>query len=288
MKISLRLTAVFAVVMITASVFSVSAQDLTAEQLIAKHRDSIGTKEALAAVKNLMVVGDVRATFSGSVAIVNGKALILSDRDKSLWGMSFNSNDYPQERFGFDGKDVRVAKPTPSTGRSPLGEFLYTNSSLLKGGVLGGTLSSTWALLTERKAKISVDGKKTVDGKSTIAVSYSPKGGSDASVKMFFDDKTFQHVRTEYNLVISATQGPSIDTSASQTSTIYKVVETFSDFGKAGDLTLPRTYRISYTRTGAAAPTTTGRTNREVQWVFAVTSVNVNQELEANSFKVDG
>ncbi|MEO6333552.1 MAG: hypothetical protein ABIO91_01080 [Pyrinomonadaceae bacterium] len=288
MKISFPRAAVFAIVMISSSVFSISAQDLTAEQLIAKHRDSIGTKEALAAIKNLMVVSDVRCIFSGSVAVLNGKALILSESEKNLWGMSFNSNDYPQERFGFDGKDVRVAKTTPSAGRSPLGDFLFTYTSLLRSGMLGGTLSSSWALLTERKAKISVDGKKTIDGKNIIAISYTPKGGSDVTVKMYFDDKTFQHVRTEYSLVISAAQGASVDSSASQTSTIVKIVETFSNFGKAGGLTLPRTYKIAYTRTGSAATIINQRPNREVEWVFAVTNVNFNQGLDASSFKVDG
>jgi hypothetical protein len=271
---------------IASSVFTISAQEITPEQLVARHRDSIGTKEALAAVKNQMVVTDARCTFSGSTVVLNGKGLILSEHEKNLWGMSFNSNDYPQERFGFDGKDVRVARTTPASGRSPLGDFLYTNTALLKGGLLGGALSSSWALLTDRKAKISVDGKKTIDGKDVIALSYSPKGG-DVNVKMYFDDKTYQHVRTEYSLVISATQGPSVDTSASRTSTIYKITETFSDFGKAGSLTLPRTYKILYSRSGDAT-TVLSRASREAQWVFAVTSVNFNQELEPGSFKVDG
>ncbi|HUR99373.1 MAG TPA: hypothetical protein VMZ26_15010 [Pyrinomonadaceae bacterium] len=288
MKILSPLTALLAVVMISASVFSISAQELTPEQLIARHRDSIGTKEALAAVKNQMVVADVRCVFSGSAAVLKGKGLILSEGDKSLWGMSFNSNDYPQEKFGFDGKEVRVAKPTPSAGRSPLGDFLFTYTPLLKGGVFGGTLSYSWALLTDRKAKMSVDGRKTIDGKGTIGMSYAPKGGSDVTVKMYFDEKTFQHVRTEYSLVISATQGSSIDASAGQTSTIIKVVETFSNFGKAGDLTLPRVYKITYTRTGSAGTTIDPRPNREAEWVFAVTNVNFNQELEAGMYKVDG
>ena len=130
MKISISSALIFAVTIIAASVFTVSAQDMTVEQLIARHRDSIGTKEALAAVKNQMVVSDVRCIFSGSTAVLNGKGLILSEGDKNFWGMSFNSNDYPQERFGFDGKDLRVARTTPSAGRSPLGDFLYSNTAL--------------------------------------------------------------------------------------------------------------------------------------------------------------
>ncbi|MEO8574806.1 MAG: hypothetical protein ABI481_12630 [Pyrinomonadaceae bacterium] len=286
MKISFPPAAVFAVAMIVVSAFSISAQELTPEQLIARHRDSIGTKEALAGVKNQMVVSDVRCVFKGSTAILNGKALILSEGDKALWGMSFSSNDYPLEKFGFDGKDIKVVKPIPSAGRSLLGDFLYSNSAILKGGLLGGTLSYSWALLTERKAKMSVDGRKTIDGKSAVILSYSPKGGSDVSVKMYFDDKTFQHLRTEYTVVISAAQGSNVNLSASQANTNYKVTETFSDFAKAGDLTLPKTYKLSYSRTSSGATSQGG--TRDIEYSFSVTNVNFNQELEASSLKVDG
>lgn len=287
MKISLTSTFVFALIAIAATAFSISAQDLTAEQLVAKHRDSIGTKDVLAAVKNQMVVSDVRCVFQGSTAVLNGKSLILSEGEISLWGMSFNSNDYPMERFGFDGKTVRIMKPLPSSSRSLLGEFLYSNTALLKGGLLGGTLSSSWALLTERKAKMSMEGKKTIDGKSAFVLSYSPKGGSDAIIKMYFDEKSFRHVRTEYTSVVSAAQGRTVDTSASQSSTIFKVVETFADFAKAGDLTLPRTYKITYARSGSASSASNQGTTRDVEFVFTVTNVNFNQELAADSFKID-
>src|SRR5215218_7846202 len=113
MKIPFQPAALFAVVMIAASGFSVSAQELPVEQLVAKHRDSIGTKEALAAVKNQMVVSDASCVFKGSTAILNRKSADLVRRRQSVLGISFSSNDYPREKFGFDGKDVKVIKPVP-------------------------------------------------------------------------------------------------------------------------------------------------------------------------------
>jgi hypothetical protein len=71
---------------------------------------------------------------------------------------------------------------------------------------------------------------------------------------MYFDEKTFRHVRTEYTVVRNAAIGTGgVDSSASQTSVTYRVYEDFSDFTKMGDLTLPKTYKITYSRSGTDA-----------------------------------
>jgi hypothetical protein len=288
MNISLRSSLSFLTLLLAFFVSPALAQELSVEQVIAKHRDAIAPAEKLSTVKNQMVLSDAKFTYRGSAIVSTGKGLILSEGDKTLWGMNFNSNDYPQDRFGFDGKDVRVGRPTPAAYRSLIGEFIYTNRVLLKDGLLGGVLSTSWALRSDRKAKYEVEGKKTIEGKETIVLSYSPRGGSDLGIKMYFDDKTFQHVRTEYSLVRAAAQGPSIDASANRPSTIYKLIEDFSGFTKAGDLTLPKTYRITYTRSGAAQEGSTQMPNRDAEWTFTITNVTVNEPLEAGSFKIDG
>ncbi|HEV8590797.1 MAG TPA: hypothetical protein VGQ55_01740 [Pyrinomonadaceae bacterium] len=264
-------------------------QEVNPEEVLSKHRESIGSKDKIAAIKNQMVLTDAKFTFKGGALVIAGKALILSSPEKNLFGMNFNSNDYPQDRFGFDGKDVRIGRPTP-TSRSLLGEFLYNNRELLKEGLLGGVLSSSWPLLNtdRRPAKISYEGRKTIDGKSAIILSYEPKGGSDVKIKIYFDDKTFQHVRTEYTLVRAAIQGPSINTSAGQSGAIFRVVEDFSDFTKVSGLSLPKTYRITYARTGTSSLATSQTTNRDAEWTFTVTNVSFNQELDANAFNIDG
>lgn len=264
------------------------AQRMEPAEVIAKHRAAIGTQAALSAVKNQMIVADAQFTFKGAANVIAGKALVLSTSGKTLWGMNFASNDYPQDRFGFDGKNVKVARATASA-RSLIGEFLHNNRDILKEGLLGGALSASWPLLQEdlRKAKVKYDDAKTVDGRELIVLSYEPKGGADLSVKLFFDPTTFQHVRTEYNLVRSAAQGASVDSSAGQSGTIYKLTEEFSKFSKMGQLTLPASYRITYARTTTAATSTNQTTNRDAVWTFNVTDVGFNREIDDTSFNVE-
>lgn len=288
MKISLRNTSFFALLSVACSIYSVSAQEMTADQVIARHRAAIASKEKLTNVKNQMVLGDAKFTFKGSATVLNGKVLILSEGDKNLWGMTFNSIEYPQDRYAFDGKEVKIGRPNPSA-RSLLGEFLYNNRVLLKDGLMGGVLSSSWALLDDApRAKITYDGRKVVNGQSTHVLEYSPKGGSGATIKMYFDEKTLHHVRTEYTVVQAASQGATIDSSASRTAIIHRVTEDFSDFMKAGDLVLPKTYKITFARSGSASLATSNTANRDAEWEFTVTNVNFNQALEANSFNIDG
>jgi hypothetical protein len=282
-------TWVFAVVLLICSIEQIGAQKISLEDVLVKHRESIGAKDKLEAIKNQLVLTDAQFTFKGSALVLRGKALILSAGGKSLWGMNFNSNDYPVDRFAFDGKDIRVGRPTPSS-RSLLGEFIFNNHSLLKNGLLGGTLSSSWALLNtdNKNAKISYEGIKTIDGKEALLLSYAPKGGSDVSVKIYFDPQSYRHIRTEYTLVRAAATGSTIDNSAGQSGTIYKITEDFSDFSKVSGITLPRTYKITYARSGTAAVTTFDKTNRDAEWTFTVISVGFNRELDQNSFNIDG
>jgi hypothetical protein len=200
--------------------------------------------------------------------------------------MNLNSNDYPQDRFGFDGKDTKVGYSRPGV-RSTLGGFIYSYKELLKESLLGGALMSSWTLANANNAKMSFDGTKKIDGKETLVVSYEPKSGSDLSIKMYFDAKNYHHLRTEYNRLISARQGGGIDNSARQSSDRYRLVEDFSDFQNVAGLTLPKTYKISYSYTGTGSTQVVQNSNRELEWTFSVTYFAYNQPLEGNSFDID-
>jgi hypothetical protein len=282
-----KLTALLLFVLVL-SLVTANAQKLTAEEIITKHLDSIGSKEKRAAIKNQFILSDVQLMIKGSATVIVGKAVILSENDKNLWGMNLNSNDYPQDRFGFDGKDTRVGFSRPGV-RSVLGGFILSYKELLKEGWLGGTLLSSWALLNTdaRKAKISSDGTKKIDDQETYVLSYSPKNGSDLTVKMYFDAKNFRHIRTEYTRVVSAIQGRTIDSSAAQSANYYKLTENFSDFQTANGLTIPKTYKISYSFSNNSTTRISPTTNQEIEWTFSVTNFSINQELDQNSFNID-
>lgn len=279
----IKLLTMIAIAIIPAVCF---AQSMPAHDVIAKHRDSIASRDAIAAVKNQLVLGNIQFTFKGSAQVISGKGLVLSAGDKVLWGMNFASNDYPQDRFAFDGSKANIGRSTPTT-RSLLGEFLYRHDELLKNGLLGGTLSASWVLLNDASSsRISYAGRKSINDKEAVILKYAPKGGSDLSIRMYFDAKTYQHLRTEYTFVRPPNQGPTVDASAGQSGEIIELTEDFSDFKKLGDLTLPSTYKITFSRSGTASAALAHRTNRDAEWTFSVTDYGINRELDENSFKI--
>lgn len=267
---------------------SAVAQKLTAEEIVTKHLASIGTKEARSNIKSQILLGDVQFRQKGNVEAISGKFVIVSAEEKTLWGMNLNSNDYPQDRFGYDGKDVKVGFATPGT-RSFLGSFINSYKELLKEGLLGGSLTTSWILADTdlKNARLSYDGTKKIDGKENLVVSYSSKKGSDLSIKMYFDKETFQHLRTEYNRVIAARQGTTVDTSASQGEERYKLVEDFSNFKSAGGLILPATYKISYSYFNSNAIQSKQKSNRDVEWTFNITNFTFNPLMDADSFDIE-
>lgn len=286
-KFTFKLTALL-LFSIGLSSVTVTAQKMTAEEVLAKHLDSIGSPKVRALIKNQFALAELEVKVKGSATPMVGKAVILSENDKSLWGMNLNSNDYPQDRFGFDGKETKVGYTRPGV-RSVIGGFIYSYKELLKEGLLGGSLLSSWALLNydARKGKISYDGTKKIDDKETHTLSYSPKGGSDLTIKMYFDAKTFRHVRTEYTRVVSAIQGRTVDSSAAQSADYYRLTENFSDFQTSSGITIPKIYKISYSFTNNSPVRSSPNSNKEIDWVFSITNFSTNQELDQNSFNID-
>lgn len=282
-------------------IFAVSsiAQKITPEEIVAKHLDSIGSKEKRAEIKNQIAFGDVQFKLQGSATVLGGKIVLVSSGEKNLWGMNLTSNDYPLDRFSFDGKEAKVGFVRPGV-RSILGAFIYSYNELLREGLPGGTLLSSWTLLNTdaKNLKMSYEGTKKIDGKETFVLSYSPRNSSDLSIKMYFDKENYRHVRTEYNRVVGAAGGniaggsiaqseSRVNNTAGQGEDRYRLVEDFSDFKKAGGLTLPSAYKISYSYTNNGTIQTAQKPNREAEWKFTITNFSYNQQLDANSFDID-
>lgn len=269
------------------------------EEIIAKHLESIGSKEALSKINNQVIQSSLDFKFRGLTTPVKGIAIFASTREKSLWGLNLNSNDYPQDKFAFNGKKVMVAYTKPGT-RSDLATFIFDYNEILEEGLFGGTLSSTWSLenLEARRPKISPEGTKEVNGKQAYVLEYRPKGKSDLTIKLYFDKTNFQHIRTEYSRVISATMagaqagsasiaGPrNLDGAAGQGSNRFRLVEDFSEFQKVNGITIPGTYKVSYSYfTDQASQSSKGR-SREAEWNFKITNALFNQDLDESSFEV--
>jgi hypothetical protein len=276
-------SALFVLTIIFLSASSMFAQKMKAEDVLAKHLDSIGTSEARAATKSQIAVGTAEIKFiTRKTTPVVGRIVIAAAGEKNFWGMNLNSTDYPTEKFSYDGNKAKVGF-TRTGVRSILGGFVLSNNSLIEEGLLGGTLSHSWVMLNmaNKKAKLSYDGTKKVNGKEAYVLSYSPKGGSDVNINLYFDKETFRHIRTEYKRVSSAGIGSSPEASSRYSENRITFTEDFSDFKTEGKLTLPHGYRIVYSTTG----TSNGST--EIEYTFNLTEFAFNQNLAANTFDID-
>ena len=277
--------AVVALMVLFASAGVAAAQKLKAEDVIAKHLEAIGPAASRASDRSRVAVGAARAVFkaSGSSGAIDGRAVFGSVQNKVLMAMAFTAPNYPGDKFGFDGKKLTIAYQRPGV-RTTLGNFLLTNSSIVKEGLMGGTLSSAWPLLNlaERGAKVSYSGTDKIDGRTVHKLNYSPDKGSDVKISLYFDSETFHHIRTQYELVISTRiAAGGVDNQARQQETRYKMVERFADYKKEGDLNLPHSYLLEFDMTK-----TTGSSSEK--WEIKLEQFAFNQQIDANSFNVEG
>lgn len=261
---------------------SSSASDkMTAEELVAKHLESIGTEKARAAITTRIISGNSFVIFrTPPPGQATGKAVMASEGIKNLIGMSFPTPVYPREQLGFNGTSFMATFVTPGV-RSVLGNFLMTHSLVCKQGLMGGTLSSAWPLLDlkTRGPRLEYTGHKKVTNRTLHEVKYMPRGGSDLQIRLFFDQETFQHVRTEYERVVVASIGTRSSIDPKETETRYKMVEEFSDFKKEGGLTLPHVYKIKLTVDSQGATFL-------AEWEINLTNFVFNEPIDPNSFDI--
>jgi hypothetical protein len=167
-------------------------------------------------------------------------------------------------------------------GRSQLGNFLASQSALLKHGLIGGVLSTAWPLfnLDRRDAKLSYAGTDKIDGKPVHKLKYVPRNAGQLNITLYFDANTFQHVRSQYDYVVSARQGAIAETSVSQRDNRFKLVEDFSDFQPTGKLTLPHTYTLDLT---VELPDRT----QTLQWTIKLQQFAFNEPIDPSVFKAN-
>lgn len=259
-----------------------SATDrLKPEELIAKHLQSIGTATARSSVATRIIAGTSQVIFrTPPPGQATGRAVMASEGNKSLIGMSFKSPVYPREELGFNGNSFIAAYVTPGI-RSSLGGFLMTHDLIFKQGLMGGTLSSAWPLLdlNARGPQLEYAGTRKVGNRTLHELKYLPRGGSDLQIKLFFDQETFTHVRTEYERVIAAPTGDRAYANVQEREVRYKMVEEFSDFKKEGELTLPHTYKINL-----AVDSQNGTFLAD--WMITLTQFSFNQKIDPHSFAI--
>jgi hypothetical protein len=262
----------------------VRADDPKPEEIVAKHLDSIGTKEKRATVKNQMAAGTGQFSVLRSSVNTKGKrpvggAVFLSEASKIFIGAKYDVIEYPFDEIVYNAKNVGV--PFDSSGNRPiLGNIILSHSYLVSEGLLGGSITTAWSLfnLESHQAKLKSGGKKKVNGRQAYVINYLVKGGSSFTIKLFFDAENFQHIRSEYQQVFAAPMGPTMRDSAQQNQTIQRLTEEFSNFKTVDGLTLPYSYRINYLNEG--------NRNNEFEWSFEFKEYLHNQKIDAASFEM--
>ena len=196
------------------------------EEIIAAHINSIGNAASLSGIKNRGMSGTASVQFiQGGTGTMAGQSMVLSSGNGLSVILKFGSVEYPGEYFAFDGSEVTVANISPGQ-RSPLGDFIFRYSALMKKGLLGGVWSLDWPLLHVEKLKPSLSyNRAKVDGRELHEIEYKPKGGMNGvRVKLFFELDTFHHVRTEFRLKVRGEQslqaGKTVTRGAPDSSTI--------------------------------------------------------------------
>ena len=123
--------------------------------------------------------------------------------------------------------------------RSDLSNFVTSYDEIIKDGLIGGTLTTAWALLdfAGRRPRLEYNGLKKRGAKEYHELRYlARKRGGDGRMRvlMYFEPQTFRHVQTEYYRAVFPTQSNTL-------------TEEFSDFVVVDGLTLPRTYKWRFT-----------------------------------------
>lgn len=260
---------------------TLNAQKLTAEEIIAKHLDSIGTKEKRDAVKNRFAVGTSQFESKLPSRKTAGKAILVSEANNLFFVASFASQEYPFEKIGFFADKISLPFVTAGT-RSPLGAFIADHNKVLSDGLLTGSISSIWSLLNPqiKSGKFDAAGTKKIDGRKVYVLNYFPSGGSsEFTVKLFFDAENFQHLRTEYRRTI-APKVAAFGVLGQQSGVKIELTEDFGNFKSADGLTLPHSYKLRYL-------TDSNSGVYEYNWGITISQYLFNQKLEANFFSFD-
>lgn len=265
------------------SVVLLSAKDpkIGAQEVVAGHLLSLGTPEARADVTSRIAEGKVQMRIIvGGVGTVDGRAYLFGEKTKFRAALPFDFNDYWGEHYSTDGDNVDVGFSQLNL-RSPLGNFLSRYPALVKEGLVGGVLSTSWALLDAgtRQPKLDYGGVKKVDGKDAHLITYRMKKGQEGvTIQLYFDSATFHHVRTLYSVSLVSRLGPTIESSSSQQERRFSLEETFGDFQAFDGVNLPTRWLIRTTVNGDGASVR--------EWHVMFSKITHNATIDPKNFVI--
>lgn len=260
-----------------------SSADEKPGDVVSRHLDSMAAPEVRGAIKSRVVQGTFRFRMlvggSGEGAGTWGH---VSSNRQSRFVLRFGQGDWKGEQFVSDGSRTAVAISTSSHKRSDLGTFVYDQNFLINEGLLGGELSTSWALenLEANHARIENLGIKKIEGKELIALQYFSKSNRDMEVRIYLDPANYHNVLTVYSLRIEPHMSNNIIESWAQKEVRYTLEERFGNFQTQDSITLPRDYQLQFTEEVQDG------TTRIYSWDMAAKEVRENVPLDPANFVV--
>ena len=271
--------------LISASIFlrSHSGQEekVNLEQLIPRHLDSIGPKEARSAVTSRAASGRASLLIRlGGAANLEGTGMMASVQEKLRFGMRFSANDYVGEDMAFDGNQASTGFQ-PQGKRSLLSQFLDAQPVLLKEGLIGGVLSTAWPLgrIEKSQPKLEYRGLKKLEDLELHEVAYRPKkGGGDLKIMLYFEPQLMRHVRSKYSYQVGAgiatREAPNANPEI-----YYSLTEDFGNFRTVDGLNLPHKYKLAYSGEGRSASSLQ-------EWTFVVDGISHKETIDNRVFSI--
>jgi hypothetical protein len=237
-----RHVALFASLVLIATTVGLAADEkpqMTGVEIVNKHIQAAGGKEALAKIKSRVAIGIARKDSDAAAPVA-----IMSEAPNRV------SAVYQFEGFNwqlsYDGGKA-IFRPTISRAS---GVVMHKYEEMLASGTMFNSISLYNALLAGESAgaKFEAKGTKKVKNRPAYVVEMKPSKGQ--LMRLYFDAETFMWVRTEYGSVrITKDMGTFTNdvTSKDEESTIDFYVET-SDFKEVDGLKLPFKLEIVATK----------------------------------------
>lgn len=263
---------------------------LNAEKMVAAHVKSLGNPKTLAKIQSRTFVGTSEVKMiQGANWTLKGNSMFVSEGSKLGIVLQYLDVNYPGEYFAYDGADVTVKHISPGR-KSPVADFLYRFDKIMKQGLLGGALSTSWPLLSEeRTAAARMKCRKVqLEGRELYALEYRPHSGvGNMKIQIYFDPATFRHVRTEYKVqdrddatvdhnyleVATTRMG---DIGRAREDSFYKLVERFEEYREVNGMMLPHRYVLEYSQEGGAGAFIAHWTMNAGVWGFNAPDLDPN------------
>ena len=203
---------------------------MTGAEIITKHLQAVGGKEALAKIKSRVAIGTAKKDSDAAVPVA-----IMSEAPNRVSAIyQFEGYNW---QLSYDGGKP-IFRPTISRAA---GVVMHKYEEMLSSGTMFNSISLYNALLAGESAGAKFEAKGTKKVKNRPAYVVEMKPGKGQALRLYFDTENLMWVRTEYGSVrITKDMGTFTNAigSKDEESTIDFYVETW-DFREVDGVKLP-------------------------------------------------